>query len=142
MLELAKLTVGEIYSYGGRRARLDKIGQTPEGYIEVVISYGRSFDRSSVLTGSPWSPDRPRDLNETWVGFKERKKLARERWQQLDNLSQRASDASQLLGLKSAYVDRSGSVHLYGDAAALTALVEAMEEKSRQGHSSDISDLI
>jgi len=142
MIHSADLIAGEIYNYAGRRARLDKIGQTSEDYLEVVISTGRSFENSITLAGNKWRPDRIFDLNETWAASKERKKLAREHLQQINNLSQRLFQASEQLGLNIGYIRRDGTACLSGDTTSFTALVEAVEHKARQGHSSAISDLI
>ena len=142
------MKVGELYSYRGRRARLERIGFFPGGdsylrpldhvnpYAEAVFATGRSFDNEVVLRANRYFRDRINDVTETWEDMKQRKVSERAQRNEAEQITSELRGSLAKLGLRGGFVTARGEVTVYGSlpelrvlASALTAYAEDLESR-------------
>lgn len=141
-VKASDLKVGEIYDYGGRRARVDRIGFDKDNVAEVTVSMGRNFENQRVLKASMWRKEHIPYLSETWEASKERRRREKNFRDQARELSDRLQDVSSELGVSGVHISSSGRLSVYGSLESLTQVVNALEQYASSPTDSALSCLL
>jgi len=132
-MNISDMEYGEIYSWGGRRVRLDSISPNADGTFTLHLSHGRSFQHSTTVVTDPWRPDFCSHIKETWQGSKDRKAQGKADVARAMLLNVRLQELSDQLNLSHMWVDAEGKLYAIGDLDKIALVIDQLEEMTESG---------
>jgi hypothetical protein len=127
-MKVSEMVEGEIYNWGGRRARLDSISANADGTFTLALSHGRSFQHSADVITQTWRPDSYGYIKETWQGGKDRKAQGKADSARAMLLNVRLQELSNQLNLQHMWVDSDGKLYAFGDLDKIALVIDQLEE--------------
>ena len=143
-MNISDMAYGEIYSWGGRRVRLDSISANADGTFTLHLSHGRSFQHGTTVVTDPWRPDSYQHIKETWQGSKDRKAQGKADVARAMLLNVRLQELSDQLNLQHMWVDADGKLYAFGDLDKIALVIDQLEKVANgsQPSSSSLGQLL
>jgi len=142
-MQAEDLKKGELYSWRGRRARIDDVSYDSDGSAFVSISYGRKFEQTKVLhnrsgyRGSKFIPE----IGHTWEEYKAAKHQARIDREHAAMLNTELQAALEQLGVRGC-VGSTGELRIWGDLEKVGTVVAHLQDSVGRDKTSALDSLL